>query len=105
MQTTANTIELDEDGKGALLTNKSGLQLKLDFISSDDAVIVQGESTPLPTSPVMDGDTYIPQCKRIYIKMKSDGNAHITVKLTPVSVTAPSDVSTYDKSIDTWTTK
>lgn len=105
MQTTARTIELDEDGKGALLTNGSGQQLRLDFISSDDAEIVQGESKPLPTSPVMDGDTYIPQCKRIYIKMKSDGNAHITVKLTPVSVIAPSDVSAYDKSIDTWTTK
>ena len=103
MQTNANGVKLDSDKQGALLSLTDGRQLRIDFVSSHDAQIGVEWSEPLPASPVMENDKY-PGCKRIFIKMKSDGNAHITVKLTPVKKGLyTTDVEEYDMSIDNWT--
>jgi len=114
-QTRISSGKPDDDGKGVILVSVPEYeggptkQLHLRFESSDpDAELVYEYSKgPLSTSPQIAGDARNNDEAnyRIYIKMKASENAHITVKLTPVSVIAPSDVSTYNKSIDTWTTK
>jgi len=97
MQTQA---EVEIKDNSAILT-QGGISVKLDYVTNAaSSEISVGPSKPLPTSPVVKGDTQ-GGCNRIAIKLNGSGNMNITVKLTPLAYNG-SDVSDYDMNIDEW---
>lgn len=95
--TTIADVEIQ--GNTAILS-QGGRKLRLEFASNHAAEITCAVATPLPGSPVVEGDT-VESAKRIAIKITGSASTSITVKLTPYDLEG-APLSDFDRNIDSW---
>lgn len=87
---TEAEVEISDDRKSAVLT-KNGKQLIAKITNGEEAYFDVMDAVPLPTSPVVPGQTTNEGIRKLYIKLTQCSDLKLTVTFTPLN----SDIS-YD---------
>lgn len=95
--------EIEIDGNKAILSDKvdTDKYITVEFTSNNAFEIGYEDAKPLPTSPVIPEQAKNEGFRRLYARLKADGDVTVTVKInTRKSDNTP--LGAYDVSIDEW---
>lgn len=95
------------NGNTAILTNRRNQSdsIKVEFVSSHPGEIGFEAAKPFPGSPSIPEQNPNTGFYRLFYKVKADGNADITAKITPLNTNNVSDLTDYNTPVDKWQLK